>query len=127
MESQKVSLPRLVDHLLLEGFSRYWENPDGFTDEQWTAFTAKAKQIIQAAARKKIVLAGGNGTGKPVVDDKVVMFNGANPDGYETCTIQREGDKFGFCKTAQKPYDVVVKAILDAAAQTNPDFTVTSG
>ena len=58
----------------------------------------------------------------PLVNYDEIWFNGKGDDGHETFVIKREDkpqewreDKetvFGFCKTAQKPYDIYVTAVL---------------
>ncbi len=59
---------------------------------------------------------------KPLANSKLVRFNGIREDGHETFYFDRVqevadylDDKtmaFGFCKTAQKPYDCYVTACL---------------
>ncbi len=50
---------------------------------------------------------------KPVVDDEMIHFNGVGEDGHETFVVMRARDSdFSFCKTAQKPYDAIVTAVL---------------
>ena len=71
-----------------------------------------------------LVIRGGNGYGEPEFSTNRVDFNG-NDDldlGHETFRINREieGD---FCKTARKPYDLLVVATLIAASQMLPGFT----
>jgi len=78
-------------------------------------------------------IAGGNGTGKPKINDDEICFNGNKKDDlwHETLYIPRkfqfaEGDYgkhqqdrferdksiFSFCKTARKPYDLFVQVVL---------------
>jgi hypothetical protein len=45
------------------------------------------------------------------VDDGIVL-NGAQGADYETFHLDTDGGDMGFCKTAHRPYDVVVTAIL---------------
>lgn len=54
-----------------------------------------------------------NGNGRPVVNETQICFNGVCEDAHETCKISRSHDSdFNFCKTAQKPYDRYVVAVL---------------
>ena len=53
---------------------------------------------------------GGNGTGRPIVNMGTIVFNGT--DSYETFSLNRIGNDYEFCKTAEKPYDRYVKAVL---------------
>jgi hypothetical protein len=71
---------------------------------------------------------------KPKFTKEVISFNGVEDDSHETFHIQRtitrepryEGDnpRWNFCKTAYKPYDVVVTACLTYLA--TKGFEVTS-
>jgi len=49
---------------------------------------------------------------QPLVDDGYIIFNGIGDNGHETMVLQRQGFGFQFCKTARKPYDRVVTALL---------------
>lgn len=59
-----------------------------------------------------IVLCGGNGIGKPVINTKVIYFNGSRQKDLNHETFYFEfNDKpfsFKFCKTDRKPYDFMV-------------------
>lgn len=77
-------------------------------------------------------LAGWDGTGEPVFNEDEISFNGAGDElSHETLLIPREfkfgkddygkwkaeefkasGEVFAFCKTARKPYDLAVQAVL---------------
>jgi hypothetical protein len=58
----------------------------------------------------------------PVADDAMIRFNGVDDDGHETFVLMRsdvpasylenKNEVFGFCKTARKPYDKYVTAVL---------------
>jgi len=57
---------------------------------------------------------------KPVCTKKMIRFNGIGDDGHETFILlntERQSDfdynsTFSFCKTARKPYDIVVCEVL---------------
>lgn len=84
-------------------------------------------------AENKLLLAGGDGIGKPEITNEVVCFNGrkAGDMWHESFVIEqkvefeagsygdhqreqfkKEGDVFSFCKTARKPYDLAVQICL---------------
>ena len=76
-------------------------------------------------------LAGGNGTGEPIITDTLVCFNGdAEKDhNHETCYLALDNDdyEFDFCKTARKPYDVAVCLTLLCFKKTfGDDFSYSS-
>lgn len=72
------------------------------------------KRVVEA---EKSILAGGDGTGKPVANERKVVFNGrADQEGdYETFAFPSDG----FCKTGGmspiRPYDRTVTACLVVA------------
>jgi hypothetical protein len=97
------------------GYTHYWQ----MKPANQTAFNkavAKANKVLKA---RKGILAGGDGTGSLVIKKDEVCFNGRDEDAHETCYITNggadftlDGSGFTFCKTACKPYDVVVVAVL---------------
>ncbi len=65
---------------------------------------------------------GGNGEGRPVVDNSDIVFNGDASKGedHETFLLSKVNSGFQFCKTARKPYDRYVKAVLLVAQHFAP-------
>tara|TARA_B100001559_G_scaffold296902_1_gene280314 strand:- start:2568 stop:2981 length:414 start_codon:yes stop_codon:yes gene_type:complete len=59
--------------------------------------------------------------GQPLVDSKYIIFNGIGNNGHETMVLQRDGEGFQFCKTAHKPYDRAVTALLILADFHSPN------
>lgn len=58
-----------------------------------------------------MVLCGGDGENKPIINDMIVWFNGskARDESCETCYISLNGSEgFDFCKTEREPYDTAV-------------------
>jgi hypothetical protein len=88
---------------------------------------ADARKII---AESPVTICGPDGQGLPVLNEaKGIRLNGFEADGeaYETFHLPgtkppRYADMWTFCKTEQKPYDVVVTAILIAAAVRSPEL-----
>ncbi len=61
----------------------------------------------------EVKICGGDGEGEPEVHSQSVWLNGEdndNDDSHETFAVNLNDS--GFCKTAYKPYDEVVVAIL---------------
>ena len=54
------------------------------------------------------LLGNGIGEGEPIIEDDKLIFNGKQPDDYETFAITLDSKDFDFCKTARCPYDVFV-------------------
>jgi hypothetical protein len=93
------------------GYTHYWTQHRDFTPAKWRTITNDVKAIIKLASRT-IQLADDLGEGKPFFDAETIMFNGIGDAGHETFAIDRESRGWSFCKTAEKPYDVVVVACL---------------
>ncbi len=61
---------------------------------------------------------------KPIITNTLIRFNGIGEDGHETFYFEtppkedkhsgfrKDGFQFNFCKTARKPYDIVVCKLL---------------
>lgn len=120
------------------GYTHYWRSTRTLTTDEMGDIAGMARRIIAEAEGKPgehnyddsparpLVICGGNGTGKPELTKERIVLNGQGPDlDHETFAISREVTDFEFCKTAQKPYDVVVTAILTVLA-TSYGFKVSS-
>lgn len=97
------------------GFTRYWDNVKPSQE-----LADAAKKIIEAS---DVTIKGGFGEGAPTITAEEIWLNGDASVGaeHETLLIDDSenwrGKKYSaFCKTARKPYDEVVAAILIAAA-----------
>ena len=74
-------------------------------------------------------LAGGDGTGKPILNDDKICFNGVGEDSYETCyfALDDADYDYNFCKTARNNYDAAVcVAILCIKKYFKKDFSYSS-
>ena len=66
---------------------------------------------------------GGLGMGEPVFNETRIWFNGYRKNGtdHETMMIDlKQDDAWDFCKTARKPYDLLVCCTLIALANNLP-------
>lgn len=82
--------------------------------ETFAAFASDARRLFEAT---DIPLAGSDGEGEPEATDEIVAFNGVGDDSYESFVLTPGYTAFRFCKTAFRPYDPVVVAVLCAAMQ----------
>ena len=48
----------------------------------------------------------------PICTEKEIAFNGVGENGHETFYFRPNFTDFNFCKTARKPYDIVVMKVL---------------
>lgn len=78
-------------------------------------FVDEVNDIVTMAQDDGIVLADFDGNGKPIVTDTKIALNGSRALGQEYESFVLPTDGFGFCKTAHRPYDTVVTAILVSA------------
>ncbi len=91
------------------GYTHYWSSRT-IEPQVWGQITDAVARIIELAeSRDIIVITGPDGTGRPEITKDLISLNG-NPD-HESLYIER-GSPTSFYKTAQKPYDDVVTAIL---------------
>ena len=64
----------------------------------------------------------------PEFTAELIRFNGKSGEGHETFLLTADPSDFNFCKTAQKPYDIVVVAILCLLAhRTNVEVSSDGG
>jgi hypothetical protein len=85
------------------------------TSTSFARIKAAAEEIV-AIAKSDLEIDLGDGRGdsgtEPDFGEAHFAFNGREDDGHETFYIAGDVRGFTFCKTARKPYDVVVTAIL---------------
>ncbi len=104
------------------GYTHYFYRPVELDQEKFSAAVKDFNTILPLFEPDNIALADGPGEGKPIVTDTVIQFNGVEEHAHEWFEITRvyserdlhpdEPLKFGFCKTAQKPYDLAVMSCL---------------
>ena len=96
------------------GYTHYWDHPM-IDAEKWDKIVEDAKKLV-AASPVKLAHDCDEPETPPHVGNENIWFNGVGDDGHETFVLTRKGTDFDFCKTAQKPYDLIVVAILAVAA-----------
>lgn len=101
------------------GYTHYWYRKPEMDEDVFKLWSDDVRKLVAAARQGGIVIVDGLAeTPDPEITKDVVAFNG-QPD-HETFMVERtggrvrDGEVFGFCKTAQKPYDMVVVAALIA-------------
>ncbi len=107
------------------GYTHYWRQTRDLSRAEWAALTHQVKEVL---AEVEVPLAlGYESEEAPLIDGETIWFNGIGEDGHETFVLTRkrraiepwESDQknpFEFCKTAGKPYDLAVCAVLTIAA-----------
>ena len=101
------------------GYTHYW-NHENLDQAKWDEeFIPLVRRVISTAG---VPLGDAYGEGLPVVASGRLALNGKKEDGHESFILRPDPTDFDFCKTARKPYDMVVVAILIIAEQTFPGF-----
>jgi hypothetical protein len=88
------------------GYTHYWAFQEQPTKEKFAEFLEGVKQIVATAEEAGIEI------GEQKYESDYVSFNGVGTGAHETFYIELPSYDDGFCKTAQKPYDMVVTASL---------------
>lgn len=107
------------------GYTHYWYGNGEVDRDSWVKLKEAVIGVLSIAKAEGIVIVGGMGDAgtQPLVNEQLVSLNGL--PSHETFYLERcmevqdymrhrppEQQRFAFCKTAYKPYDVVVTAIL---------------
>lgn len=130
------------------GYTHYYKRTvNEIPEDKWNAFLNDVKQVacrfslcvpqsIQFITDHKgitndikIPIGDGGGEGSsPEFTKDSVCFNGVGDDSHETLGINRvDGSDFDFCKTAHKPYDLLVTATLSLFKHHFGDSVTVSG
>lgn len=110
------------------GYTHYFKRKDNVSVNEWNRIVSDFKEVIEKApatsssagahySDEPLDIQGDrHETCKPIIDNRVVLFNGVGDFGHETFyfarVIEAEVEGFCFCKTARKPYDYFVCAFL---------------
>lgn len=116
------------------GYTIYWTRKRSFTDEQWDAFIAHCRRIIDAC-HEKLSLGWHpeqhreDYDSPPRVSDDMVSFAGGSAEEscetFQICKRNPKDDRkdypedlraFDFCKTRREPYTTAVAACAAAAS-----------
>lgn len=97
-------------------YSHYWEFKGHIAPkdlENGENKFARAAELIRKAYNKVtemgIEIADGTGEGgEPTISDSEIYFNGKGDESYETFAIRADDGEWNFCKTARRPYDLLV-------------------
>ncbi len=112
------------------GYTHYWRATDNAEDhnEAYQAALRKAVRVVEASGAPLCIECDDPDTAPQLVGG--IVFNGKGEDGHEAFWLPAtagELEAFSFCKTAQKPYDVIVTAVLATMKHFAPDaMTITS-
>ena len=88
------------------GYTHYWAFQEKPSDKKFAEFIEGVKQIVATAEEAGIAI------GEQKYESNYVSFNGVEHEAHETFYIDLNSHDDGFCKTAEKPYDMAVTASL---------------
>ena len=102
----------------------------------WRQICQEISALV-AASSCKLLRESDEPKSAPQIDDDVIRFNGQGEEGRETFMVERvapppsawradETEIFDYCKTARKPYDLVVCGALAVLAEHATDIHVHS-
>jgi len=104
------------------GYTHYWKSNTGETQklpsEEWGEFAYDVNRIFNDEETLSLIQKEFDCDLPPLVSDNnggYICFNGIGDGGHETFLFSRETEEFQFCKTAFKPYDLIVTAVLSLA------------
>ena len=108
------------------GYTNYWENPTPFRDDQWALVTDEAEYIREWVAGYSeleygdIPIAYDFLINSKYCDKECIAFDG----GYETFMLKKDKEPFGFCKTGERNYDLLVWHMLVFCSSIKLDFRI---
>ena len=114
------------------GYTQYWTfNPTKKTPEQFKIVLNEVKKIIEAKPEIKVFGWDDEKHGfyaEPTLKPEYINFNGdpENDLDYESFMFIPTEKKRNFCKTARKPYDLIVCTTLISLAKNLDRFTFAS-
>ena len=102
------------------GYTQYVRQQRDFTEEEWEAILIASQEIVDQVGVP--IQYEYDDPSPPLFSTSRIHFNGVEEDGHETFALDRvKTSGFDFCKTARKPYDLPVAAILLWVAYNYPD------
>ena len=112
------------------GYTHYWQakqiEPSIFA--MLSQQVAAAAEIARTQEIVEVAYEMDQTDRPPEFNGEVIRFNGKDDDGHETFMLAYDDSGFRYCKTAQKPYDIVVVAALCLLAHhADPEVTSDGG
>lgn len=89
------------------GYTTYWKHKE-IPQDIWDKKLETARVILDDF---KDIIQLDDGSA-PICNEDEIVFNGIGDNAHETFVLKRTAEEFNFCKTARKPYDTAVCAIL---------------
>lgn len=105
------------------GYTHYFKQNKPVSGEQWQAFQKEAQVVIDHAQKNLNIVLMSNDSDGVLLNDERVNLNGDETRDldHETFYLEKDYRDFNFCKTARKPYDLVVCSLLLLAHEHMPN------
>jgi len=103
------------------GYTHYWKIVRPVPPPAWAQLVDDTRALIDHARRGDVAVRGWDGAGDPEIGDTLIALNGdaATGQDFESFVLEPVVTTgpcpYVFCKTARRPYDVLVAAILARA------------
>jgi len=96
------------------GYTHYWRINNEINQDVFRAVADDVKKACKLAKEKfgLEVKWESDSRKAPEFSSEAIRFNGIDEEGHETFLISQTDRNFNFCKTARKPYDILVTASL---------------
>jgi hypothetical protein len=116
------------------GYTHYFDRPAILDPETYQAWAGEVKSLRDKLPRDIIIADGHREESPAEFSSEAVWFNGLEDEGHETFYVPQVMDDdtetsgliFNFCKTARKPYDLLVGAALLSLKHYFPQVRVSS-
>ena len=108
------------------GYTHYWKKIEELDQDKWNDFTKDVESLLEDSTTIQFE---DDVPKPPKITKDYIRFNGKGEKGHETFIFDRkqamhswtkvedtDGMYFNFCKTAYKPYDLYVVAVLALAS-----------
>lgn len=96
------------------GYTHYFEQHKPASREQWDRIADDFAYLYYFGHLPEIQFES-DFDARPEITGETIRFNGVGNDGYETMLLSRYGQGFQCCKTAHRPYDLAITALLTVA------------
>lgn len=87
-----------------------------FNDVSWEKLRKDVRKLLKNLPEGLKVQREYDNDSRPLIGKDAIVFNGVGDDGHETFWLDKNETAFSFCKTARKPYDLVVCCVLMLAS-----------
>jgi len=99
------------------GYTHYFQLHTQPSVEAWAHFIKGANQLLEQAWDIET---------EHELTDEFIVINGIGKESHETFVFSKSNSEWDFCKTAKKPYDNVVTAVLILAKYLFPSMYLRS-